>query len=120
MASPVQLDLFGEVEKAEREAEERRRARAAWEARFERADWIAPHDTAAGPRPGDPPLKKGERSPVPGWRCPDPECGEVEPNAYHLGIGHGFDPNVPGWQPWHGRCYKVWRRLDPDGTVARG
>ena len=60
MASAVQLDLFGEVEAAERKASERR---------------IAPRDTAAGPRPGDPPLKKGERSPVPGWRCPDPECG---------------------------------------------
>jgi hypothetical protein len=62
----VQLGLFGEVDK-------RLDAAAEWLARFERADWIAPWDTATGPRPGDPPLKKGECSPVPGWRCPDPE-----------------------------------------------
>jgi hypothetical protein len=101
--SAVQLDLFGEVER-------RLDARAAWLARFERADWIAPHDTAAGPRSGDPPLKKGECSPVPGWRCPDPECGEVEPNAYHLMIGHGWNPHLPGDGPFDGRCHKVRHR----------
>lgn len=96
----VQLDLFGEVEK-------RLDARAAWLARFERADWIAPWDTAAGPRPGDPPLKKGECSPVPGWRCPDPECGEVAYNACRLEIDHGWDPHTPGREPFDGRCHGV-------------
>jgi hypothetical protein len=100
----MQLDLFGEVEQAEREAAGRGEARAAWEARFEHADWIAPYDTSGG-------TPKGGR--VPGWRCPDPECGEIEPGptGFLLSLNHGFDPDVPGREPWHGRCYKVWSRL---------
>jgi hypothetical protein len=103
----VQLDLFGEVEEAERARElaasERVNARAAWQARFERADWIAPYDTATG-------TPKGAR--VPGWRCPDPECGEIEPGptGFVLSINHGFDPDVPGREPYDGRCRKVRRR----------
>ena len=98
--SATQLDLFGVVEQAEREASQRQDARAAWRARFERADWIAPYDTAGG-------TPKGGR--VPGWRCPDPECGEVEPGptGFLLALNHGFDPDVPGHEPWDGRCYKV-------------
>lgn len=103
MSEDVQLDLFGVVAA-------RLDARADWEARFERADWVAPWDTAAGFRPGDPPLKKGERAPVPGWRCPDPECGQVEPTAYLLGLEHGWDPEVPGHEPFDGRCHRL-RRL---------
>jgi hypothetical protein len=38
VAEVIQFDLFGEVEKAEREASVRAAARAAWLARFERAD----------------------------------------------------------------------------------
>lgn len=99
----VQLDLFGEVEKTEHEASERADTLVAWRARFERADWIAPYDTAGG-------TPKGGH--VPGWRCPDPECGEIEPGptGFLLSINHGFDPDVPGWQPWDGRCRKVRRR----------
>lgn len=107
--SATQLDLFGQVEAAEREASQRReqaqreaagcRAAAdAWRARFERADWIAPYDTAGG-------MLKGERKP--GWRCPDPDCGEIEPNSFLLSINHGFDPDVPGRQPWNGRCTRL-------------
>lgn len=99
----VALDLFGQVEEAEREAAERAAAGAAWLARFERAEWIAPYDTAGG-------TPKGTR--VPAWRCPDPECGEVEPgpSGFLLSINHGFDPDVPGWEPYDGRCRKVRRR----------
>jgi len=97
-AASVQLDLFGEVEQAQQEASERVNARAAWQARFGRADWIAPWDTADG-RP------KG--SVTRGWRCPDPDCGEIEPNDFLLSITHGFDPNVPGHRPLDGRCAKL-------------
>lgn len=90
-AEARQLDLFGEVEA--REAE-----RAAWEARFERADWIAPYDTAGG-------MKKGESKP--GWRCPDPECGVIEPSGFLLRLNHGFDPHVPGHQDFDGQCTRV-------------
>lgn len=98
MGSAVQLDLFGEVEKAEQAARDRAQARADWQARFERADWVASYDTAGG-------MKKGSRTP--GWRCPDPECGEIEPNSYHLSISHGWDPEVPGREPFDGRCQKL-------------
>lgn len=98
MSGAVQLDLFGEVEQAEREASKRERTRAAWLARFERADWIAPWDTAGG-------MKKGDSKP--GWRCPDPGCGEVEPNEYWLLINHGWDPHQPGHEPFDGRCHKL-------------
>lgn len=66
----TQLDLFGEVEQAEQDAIDRDQARAVWRARFEQADWIAPYHTQGG-------TPEGGR--VPGWRCPDPECGEVVP-----------------------------------------
>lgn len=110
----VQLDLFGAVERqlqqdAEREAQAkeaaqaRERERAEWTARFERADWIAPWDTAGG-------MKAGES--MSGWRCPDPECGEIESNAFLLSINHGFNPEVPGHQPFDGRCSQV-RRARP-------
>jgi hypothetical protein len=94
----TQLDLFGGVEKAEREATQRQRARDAWRARFERADWVAPYDTAGGTPEG---------TAVPGWRCPDPECGEIEPNGFLLAINHGWDPDVPGREPYDGRCYAI-------------
>jgi hypothetical protein len=100
--APGQYDLFGEIEQAEREAAERKTAaqsaRAEWAARFERVDWVAPYDTASG-------MKKGDRTP--GWRCPDPECGQVEPNTFHLSINHGWDPDVPGHEPYDGRCRRL-------------
>lgn len=90
MTRVAQLDLFGEVQAAiDRQA--------AWEARFERADWVAPYDCADG-------MKKGESKP--GWRCPDPECGQVEPNSFLLRLNHGFDPKVPGEEP-RGGCTRV-------------
>jgi hypothetical protein len=90
----TQLDLFGEVEAAEEAVAAKLTEREEWTARFERADWIAPYDCGYGPA--------GTR--VPGWRCPDPACGEVEPNDYTLSINHGFDPTTPGRAPWNGRC----------------
>jgi hypothetical protein len=39
-----------------------------------------------------------------GTRCPDPACGEIEPNGYLLSINHGFDPEIPGHAPRDGRC----------------
>lgn len=96
--SEIQLDLFGEVEKAEQDARDREQERAGWLARFERADWIAPWDCADG-------TPKGGR--VPGWRCPDPECGEIEPSSYLLIIEHGWDPYTPGEEPFDGRCHKL-------------
>lgn len=87
----VQLDLFGEIEAAER-------TRADWLARFEQADWIAPWDTAGG-------MKKGDSKP--GWRCPDPECGKVEPNSTLLANDHGWDPHRPGYEPFDGRCHRL-------------
>lgn len=108
----VQLDLFGEVEKTERAADDREAARAAWKARFERADWIAPWDTASG-------TPKGGR--VPGWRCPDPECGEIEPGptGYLLRSNHGWDPDVPGEEPFDGRCHKVRLRRNQAAAEKR-
>jgi len=94
----TQLDLFGEVEKAEQDAIGREQARVDWRARFERADWVAPYDTQGGMRKGDSKL---------GWRCPDPACREVEPNSFLLNINHGWDPDVPGHEPWDGRCQKL-------------
>ena len=91
MTAPVQLDLFGEVEA-------KPDARAAWLARFERADWIAPWDTAGG-------MKKGDSTP--GWRCPDPECGQVEINSTLLANNHGWDPFTPGYGPFDGRCHRL-------------
>lgn len=69
----------------------------AWQAKFERADWIAPYDCHAA--------RKGEA--VRGWRCPDPDCGQVEINAYLLSINHGFDPEHPGRQRFDGRCSRL-------------
>ena len=91
MSADVQLDLFGEVEA-------RLDACAAWLARFERADWVAPWDTAGG-------MKKGDSTP--GWRCPDPECREIVINSYHLWIDHGWNPDIPGQEPFDGRCHKL-------------
>jgi hypothetical protein len=96
----VQLDLFGEVAAQESEADRRRRERDEWAAKFERADWIAPYDTGGG-------MKKGEAKP--GWRCPDPACGQIEPNAYLLRINHGYDPDVPGCEPWGDACARLTR-----------
>lgn len=94
---PVQLDLFGEVEQQLDRRAVLEQARREWEAQFERADWVAPYDCGHGP----------EGTVVAGWRCPDAECGEVADNAYTLWINHGFDPEAPGAQPYHGRCRKV-------------
>jgi hypothetical protein len=96
----VQLDLFGEVEAAEQATRDYRQAVANWQARFERGYWTAPWDTQGG-------TPKGGR--VLGWRCPDPECGEIEPGptGFALELNHGFDPGVPGREPFDGRCYKV-------------
>jgi hypothetical protein len=96
--SDTQLDLFGDVERAEAERDRKAEQRRAWYASFERADWIAPYDCQDG-------TKAGEA--ISGWRCPDPDCGEVEPSAFSLSINHGFDPTVPGRQTWDGRCIKL-------------
>lgn len=98
MSELVQLDLFGEVEQAEQAARDRDQARTEWLARFERADWVAPWDTAGG-------MKKGES--LLGWRCPDPECSQVEVNEYHLMIEHGWDVHTPGSAPFDGRCHRL-------------
>jgi hypothetical protein len=90
----VQLDLFGKVEQADKHAQ----ARADWAAHFERADWVAPYDTAGGTPKG---------TVLNGWRCPDPDCGQIEPNAFVLSINHGWDPDVPGREPFDGRCSKL-------------
>ena len=91
MTGHVQLDLFGEVERAED-------TKTAWLARFDRPDWVAPWDTAGG-------MRKGDRKP--GWRCPDPDCGDIEPNSYLLYANHGWDPYRPGAEPFDGRCTAV-------------
>jgi len=107
----VQLDLFGEVEAREREAAakaaEKAAEKAAWHAQFERASWVAPWDTAGG-------IKKGET--VLGYRCPDPDCGQVEINAHILNLNHGFDPNLPGRAPYDGRCRRLRHRHDHTGN----
>ena len=99
------LDLFDTAERAGR-------ALAEWRARFERAAWIAPYPTAGGTPAG------GQ---VPGWRCPDPECGEIEPGptGFLLMINHGFDPDVPGHEPFDGRCWKVRHRRVTGREAAR-
>lgn len=89
----VQLDLFGDVERALRADDEAARARAEWAARFERAPWIAPWDTADG-------MKKGESKL--GWRCPC--CGDIEPNDALLLINHGLSDHEPQPPWWDGRC----------------
>lgn len=104
MTTYAQPDLFGEFDAAEQHEADRQRRRTDWTARFERADWIAPYDTADGTKAGDV---------VRGWRCPDPDCGAVEPNAYLLSINHGFDPEVPGQQPLNSRCWRSPRRGAP-------
>lgn len=102
----IQLDLFGVVEGTEQAdraaAAARQLERDTWLDRFERADWVAPWDCA------DMTPKGTVRS---GWRCPDPDCAQVEPNEYLLGINHGFHPDIPGRQPWNGRCARL-HRLD--------
>jgi hypothetical protein len=50
-------------------------------------------------------MKKGDSKP--GWRCPDPECGEVEPNKHWLLSDHGWNVDVPGQQPFDGRCHRL-------------
>jgi hypothetical protein len=91
LAPVTQLDLFGAVERAEA-------ARAEWVARFERAGWVAPHDCADGTPRG---------AVKPGWRCPDPDCAQVEPTAFALAINHGWDPDVPGHAPFDGHCHRL-------------
>lgn len=34
------------------------------------------------------------------FRCPDPECGVVEPNAYLLTINHGLSPEDARTRCW--------------------
>lgn len=83
MSAWQQLDLFAtETPATEREA---------WAARFDRAPWVAPWDTSGG-------MKKGES--VLGWVCPS--CGVLEVNGYVLNVNHGYDPQIPGRQPWQG------------------
>lgn len=94
----VQLDLFGEVLAAEAEQQRQADELVAWQAQFERAPWVAPWDTAGGMKAGDSVL---------GWRCPDPDCGVIEVNDYHLMINHGWSPNQPGHAPYDGRCHRV-------------
>lgn len=95
--TPVQLDLFGDVEADLAKSHALEASRAHWQAGFERADWVAPYDCGDGP--------KG--TVVRGWRCHDPECGEVVVNAFVLELNHGFDPTIPGHQPYHGRCQAI-------------
>ena len=104
MSAPdlVQLDLFGQIEAAETEAARqlgaRAAERAAWLARFERVEFIAAYDWQNGVKAGDVVL---------GWRCPDPACGEVESTSFTLSLNHGFDPDIPGRQPYGGGCTKL-------------
>jgi hypothetical protein len=102
----LQLDLFGEVgraERARREAAERKAAEQAelaeWEARFERAVWVAPYDCADG-------MKKGDT--VLGWRCP--ACKDIEPSEFLLGNNHGYhlyDRHVPYLAEFGATCHKL-------------
>ncbi|MGH3432825.1 MAG: hypothetical protein ACRDQB_08330 [Thermocrispum sp.] len=105
---PVQLDLFGDIEQQLDRESVLAAARAEWQAGFERADWVAPYDCGHGP----------EGTVVAGWRCPDPECGEVADNAYTLARNHGFDPDVPGLQPYYGRCQKLAMALQDRAVRA--
>lgn len=111
--APTQLDLFGAVEATEaaehQAAVTRQLERDSWRAQFERADWVAPWDCADGTPKGT------VRS---GWRCPDPACGQIELNAFLLSINHGFDPDIPGRQPWNGRCFRR-RNAASQPDVAR-
>jgi len=102
----LQLDLFGEMSRAERarlEAAEREAAeqaeQAEWEARFERAVWVAPADCGGG-------MKKGDT--VLGWRCP--ACKDVEPTEFALGNNHGYhlyDRHVPFRAEFGATCFKL-------------
>ena len=105
----MQLDLFGEVEALEHSAATRHSENEAWAARFERADWVTPWPTSTG-------LPAG--TVFHGYRCPDPECGEVEPTGFTLSINHGWDPELPGRKPWNARCQKVARRLSSEGRAT--
>ena len=89
----AQLDLFGEVEAKERERQRRAAERAAWRAQFEQVEMVD--------EDGDV---------VFGWRCPDPDCGEVVHGAFGLALNHGFDPDVPGHRPWTGECRQLESR----------
>lgn len=71
--------------------------RAAWQAGFERTEWVAPYDCGLGPA----------GTVVLGWRCPDPECAQVEVNACLLSMNHGWDPDVPGHEPYDGHCHRL-------------
>ncbi len=101
----VQLDLFGEVERAltraERAAAEAAAAadadadlRAEWERAVRQHPdgtpvvWVAPWDCADG-------TPKGTEQP--GWRCP--HCARIEANEYHLGASHCMD-----WDDWSRRA----------------
>lgn len=82
MTAWQQLDLF---------AEGTTDARVQWAARFERAPWVAPYDCSGG-------LRKGES--VLGWMCPT--CRRIEINSFTLNVNHGYDPQIPGRQPYDG------------------
>jgi hypothetical protein len=89
-------DLLPTAQRSERAQAET--AASEWAGRFERADWVAPYDTAGGTPKG---------TAIPGWRCPDPECGKIEPNGFLLSINHGWDPEIPGHAPFDGQCMTV-------------
>ncbi|PSL08156.1 hypothetical protein CLV30_101123 [Haloactinopolyspora alba] len=91
----TQLDLFGDVLAAEQRDQRILHEAAAWRARFDRVEWSSPLPNI---------------TPRLGYRCPDPDCRQVEPAAFVLAINHGFDPDTPGRQPHHGRCHRVTRR----------
>lgn len=86
MSGQEAFDLFGQ-----------QAARDAWAATFERVEWVAPWDCGIGPA----------GTVILGWRCPDPDCRRVEPNAGLIQVNHGFDPDVPNRRPWGGRCARL-------------
>jgi hypothetical protein len=111
----TQFDLFGAVERAEQERAAEAQRRTEWRALFEPADWIAPYDCADGTPAG---------TAVPGWLCPDPDCGVIEPNGCVLGINHGLDPDRPPLyddpaEPWCRYVHIQRRRVAAGMTWTR-
>jgi hypothetical protein len=95
---PVQLDLSGEVEKAEQDARDCNQSAATWAARFRPGRLDRPWDTAGG-------TKKGDR--VPGLALPRPTLQPDRAELHLAGQRPRLAPRMPGQEPFNGRCRRL-------------
>jgi hypothetical protein len=104
MTAATQLDLFGQVEAAEEEAEREAARQAEEEVRkaAELAVWTARFEVAVFRVR----IYRDRWETRIGYRCPDPWCASVA-DRWNLARAHGFDPLQVGETTFDGKCHVV-------------